>query len=1466
MYTIAYKWRLSTTKYAYITSTQYKIDGSTPDYTLAQIISTGKLDDATEQKIKDIVRNMSADEYRQCFDYMCELIQTDDDGQYVKLKNWEYYYHFKTDENGDNKVLFVEATASAITSYDDEAHADVINDRGTLKFTFKIPRGVNGKDGIDGKNGIDGKPVKDGNFIESIYKLTQNNVPPIISLPDDWDVSGSTYQEDYYVLRDWTDRPSSITPTYKYEWISTRKFDIGKKLWGEFTIPTLIARWGEDGKDGDGIEYIYKGTNEKNTPELIIPEDWDNDGNIYQTNGYCPSDWSPNPDGINNAGRKYGWVSVRKEVNGVWQPFSTPALWSNWADDGDGIEYIYFLTNSNITPKFDNYNIDTNEYQESDFLPSTNNETWCDSYIEPNNLNRYSWISVRKQRNGKWLSFSEPKLWNTFKIGGKTIIDLYTRSDAKLASIDLPNYSGNIYYSFNAGSFFKDSGLTEEINTISSISNKILWSHDIPTDIKGKYLYKAIANVEIIDNYDEVIPVSSVLWYGPYLLASNGENGINVAPYIMLDDDTLSLPINRVDNTPHNTYTYSFNASLYYSDSLVTVNNGEVTINNNDNNIIINSDKTGVEDNGNKYHVSFNINSNKEFTEIKFITITLNGVYNGNDIKASAQFKIIPYYSEDTKLYQIVLGKNTIFVPQDLCITNDGKPWEEKLNVSVIDDKGDKGIIGSLCYEDKNSELVDFTIENDGVNGVLNFISCPDLITSEEYKNYLLISELPNPLKIVHLVDDKIREIEYVDFVNIPRDGIDGKDGEPGKDGANGISSKIVAVYCVTNENTKPETPTGGSFNFETNEMVYPDGWGEYNPEQNGIVWYSQTVFYSDNTENAKWIDPIRLTGEKGEDGSSNILDLSNDMDQVYTNNNEVIADQTIETTIILTDSEITPENVKVYIGETEILENIKKTVDGAGVKISLIFEKGTKIDKNELLYIIKVHSVTYSKVFKIIKVNGAIDYDLEATPTFIKIDNNGIFSPSQLTLKIKKNEININNREIIELSEIPEGFELKRYVDNLEEYKTITSLTTIYLNNMVPKPEKFIKFDLINGDNVYDSIIIECVSDGQNGEQGPKGPKGDKGSEGPQGPKGEKGETGSDGQNGKLLYPMGEWKLGVDYTSTNIITPFVMFGGEYYVLIANKSNPKMAPADENGTTTDGWVKMEQYEAIYTKLLVADNGLIGGSVYNGDYVFSKDGTVNNTTSNDYDKFLNTGLPLVDMIFSGDSEYHYQNTFIPNYLVDFNKGRAWFGGGKTKIDETGTVYTKDIVNIFDETRLPIPHDGGIYGDYSWDLRDVYISKNGTGLTDCFVKYIKNIDSFVFDDYQACVTENQILCLLLPDEIIKNKNVWYKGVIYLVKDCSDKLLDITHYYTKRGGNVNNHNYYHIYNNGTTRIEYMFKWDGNTASKQYYYQSGSPNGVSISYKTGELILLDNLTEFDWMSINGGTGAAMTALIEES
>jgi hypothetical protein len=38
------------------------------------------------------------------------------------------------------------------------------------------------------------------------------------------------------------------------------------------------------------------------------------------------------------------------------------------------------------------------------------------------------------------------------------------------------------------------------------------------------------------------------------------------------------------------------------------------------------------------------------------------------------------------------------------------------------------------------------------------------------------------------------------------------------------------------------------------------------------------------------------------------------------------------------------------------------------------------------------------------------------------------------------------------------------------------------------------------------------------------------------------------------------------------------------------------------------WILMDDFEAVYTKLLIADNGTLGDFVFNKEYMFSKQGT------------------------------------------------------------------------------------------------------------------------------------------------------------------------------------------------------------------------------------------------------------------
>ena len=371
------------------------------------------------------------------------------------------------------------------------------------------------------------------------------------------------------------------------------------------------------------------------------------------------------------------------------------------------------------------------------------------------------------------------------------------------------------------------------------------------------------------------------------------------------------------------------------------------------------------------------------------------------------------------------------------------------------------------------------------------------------------------------------------------------------------------------------------------------------------------------------------------------------------------------------------------------------------------------------------------------------------------------------------------------------------------------------------------------NNIKVYEKAIV-ITKNGEKGEQG------------------ETGETGPQGPQGKLLYPAGRWNSGTTYNGADSgKTPFVTYkvGDEdkYFVLTATTKI--------SGTTYEpnksGWTEMEQYEALYTKLLVAENGLVGGSVYNGDYVFSKDGTVNNTASTEYDKFLNTGLPLVDMIFSGDSEYHYYNTFIPNYLVDFNKGRAWFGNGETLINEKGVIHTKNLVEEIKTFILPFR---GVknnttnqsmvnpsYKDIEWD------SYSRVGSEYFFEKIVKdlNILAYPHEQVRGCPGEEYIarLKLCIQDESIIKQGEWYKGSIYLTPLCSMSIIDLSLYKDNRGDFTNQK----ITLYPGEKFEYLFKWDGGVSSVTYNYNSNihtNSGGKSYGYKTGSIIPYSNDT----------------------
>lgn len=179
---------------------------------------------------------------------------------------------------------------------------------GNLKGEWSKPIRVTGEDGTDGT---------DGSSIEFIYKLikTDKVVP---STPD------NRPNESQYVPEGWTNHPTGISLEMQVEWVCTRtKQENG--VWNNWSTPVMWSKYGVNGKDGDGVEYIYKLNNTGVAP--------DRPTEVSQEPEFVPDGWTDNPSGI-SASNKYEWVCIRKFRDGLWGEFSNPALWAKYGDNG----------------------------------------------------------------------------------------------------------------------------------------------------------------------------------------------------------------------------------------------------------------------------------------------------------------------------------------------------------------------------------------------------------------------------------------------------------------------------------------------------------------------------------------------------------------------------------------------------------------------------------------------------------------------------------------------------------------------------------------------------------------------------------------------------------------------------------------------------------------------------------------------------------------------------------------------------------------------------------------------------------------------------------------------------------------------------------------------------------------------------------------------------------------------------
>lgn len=191
-------------------------------------------------------------------------------------------------------------------------------------------------------NGVDGLPGEDGSDIEFIYKR-MNRLP---NTGGNTDEAPDSVDDDGAVPATWENHPSGVDATHLYEWSCQRTKSGG--TWGPWVGPFVWSAWGEKGMDGDGVEYVFKLTEDNDAPGTPSTSD----GTVNSSGEFIPTGWTDGPTGVSKS-MPYEWVSQRKRINGTWGSFTTPALWATFSEEHtvDIDEYGYWVIDGEPTGK-----------------------------------------------------------------------------------------------------------------------------------------------------------------------------------------------------------------------------------------------------------------------------------------------------------------------------------------------------------------------------------------------------------------------------------------------------------------------------------------------------------------------------------------------------------------------------------------------------------------------------------------------------------------------------------------------------------------------------------------------------------------------------------------------------------------------------------------------------------------------------------------------------------------------------------------------------------------------------------------------------------------------------------------------------------------------------------------------------------------------------------------------------------
>lgn len=235
----------------------------------------------------------------------------------------------------------------------------------------------------------------------------------------------------------------------------------------------------------------------------------------------------------------------------------------------------------------------------------------------------------------------------------------------------------------------------------------------------------------------------------------------------------------------------------------------------------------------------------------------------------------------------------------------------------------------------------------------------------------------------------------------------------------------------------------------------------------------------------------------------------------------------------------------------------------------------------------------------------------------------------------------------------------------------------------------------------------------------------------GTNGLEGAPGMPGAPGSKGQIIYPEGIYSTTITYICDANKTPYVYDSGDdnYYVL--NKVGTWLGTAHNNQTpstdTSGSWIKLEAFEALFTKIGIISNGLIGSAVFTGDWMFSQQGIdASGQISTNYEAFEPTNPTA--------------GVFIPNIAFNFKTGEGFLAAGKIRFDTSGNITADNLVasNI------------SLTGNIRQELQEIFLS----GLD----ANIHSLNAYTTSDADTSTT----LLIAKSNGVLDNASI-YRGVI-------------------------------------------------------------------------------------------------------